>query len=202
MPLNRLMITCIMYTYSRMTLLTLRYTLLKHQNKVPVSVFNCLKELSICRSFPTKRGTQGFGRQKIPVLITDAINHKKRFFFPPRNLSNLHPVTIINTGYFRPHKCQGETKLSFLNIRSACNKDSVIRDYVVENDLDMLALTETWLNKTMQNRVSASMTPDGYSIICQNREKGRSGGIVLIHRSTLKCPHPNCSAHLDLLNAW
>jgi hypothetical protein len=33
-----------------------------------------------------------------------------------------------------------------LNVRSINNKALIIKDFVVDNDIDILALTETWLN--------------------------------------------------------
>ena len=32
-----------------------------------------------------------------------------------------------------------------LNCRSVCNKTDTIKDFVVDNDIDILAITETWL---------------------------------------------------------
>ena len=33
-----------------------------------------------------------------------------------------------------------------LNVRSVCNKSAVIYNHIVENNLDVLCVTETWIN--------------------------------------------------------
>ena len=53
---------------------------------------------------------------------------------------------------------------SLLNARSDKNKRLLIKDWVVDNNIDLLALTETWLqpdNKDDHN--IGELTPTGYS---------------------------------------
>ena len=159
-------------TYSRLALLSLGAAMQKHQNKVTGNVYKHLKELNICAAIPTKRGTKGFGRLKVPVRTTCQDNlsgQPVRTITTGLNIKNLLQVKLTNTVGSKPHNCQGRTLLSVLNARSVCNKEAVINDCITENDLDMLALTETWLNSTNENRVSAGMTPEGYDIISLNR---------------------------------
>ena len=80
-------------------------------------------------------------------------------------------------------------RLSLLNAHSVCNKGAVIHDLIEENELDMLALTETWINDNNEQRTIASLLPHGYSIITANREKRVGGGVAFIHRTSLKCKH-------------
>jgi hypothetical protein len=63
------------------------------------------------------------------------------------------------------------TRLSLLNARSVCNKCAVINDLINECELDLLALTETWMNELNEQRTVASLLPAGYGITLSNREK-------------------------------
>lgn len=36
-------------------------------------------------------------------------------------------------------------QLCLLNVRSVKNKAMIVKDYVVDNDIDIMALAETWL---------------------------------------------------------
>lgn len=43
-------------------------------------------------------------------------------------------------------------KICLLNARSVCNKPSYIHDFTIDNDVDILCLTETWLKcKSVDN---------------------------------------------------
>ena len=66
-----------------------------------------------------------------------------------------------------------------LNVSSAQNKPSLIADFIVENELDVLALTETWLKDTdsNQSRTVSEMTPSGYKCLHVPRSRGKCVGI-------------------------
>jgi len=89
-----------------------------------------------------------------------------------------------------PGPCSVST-LSFasLNIRSASSitvdldKPAVLRDFIVNDCIDILLLTETWLSSDSPSSVLDSLTPPGYSIIHKPRLSGRGGGLAVIFRS-------------------
>ena len=51
--------------------------------------------------------------------------------------------------------------VSFLNVRSLRNKSSEIRDYVINNNLHVFCMVETWLSEG-DTSVIASFLPDTY----------------------------------------
>ena len=58
-------------------------------------------------------------------------------------------------------------------------------DHVVENDLDIIAITETWL--TADDRVaSGEITPDGYKHHHVPSTSKRGGGVAVLCKSTFK----------------
>ena len=74
--------------------------------------------------------------------------------------------------------------MCLINSRSICNKTTILNELVLDNDLDIVAITETWLQK--DDTFSASdMTPVGYSFKHIDRNIGRAGGVGLLHRSSI-----------------
>ena len=78
--------------------------------------------------------------------------------------------------------------LCLLNARSVKNKTLVIKDFVVENDIDMMALTETWLNFADNNKdfFIRDICPTGYKFIHTLRAITRRGGTGLLYKKSLK----------------
>ena len=71
-----------------------------------------------------------------------------------------------------------------LNARSINNKDDSIYELITDNDLDVLALTETWC--TNNSDVSLGLvTPPGYAIV-QTHRSSRGGGVGVIYRDSLR----------------
>ena len=79
------------------------------------------------------------------------------------------------------------SKLCLLNSRSVCNKMSFINDFVIEHNVDLLCLTETWLNANNSNYQSIinELTPKGYLFENVPR-KTRGGGVGILFKKGLK----------------
>ena len=72
-----------------------------------------------------------------------------------------------------------------LNCQSVRNKYLSIKDYVVDKDFDIFAITETWLNTgDYDNLVIGSLIPNGYRFLHSARD-GRGGGVGLLFKSSL-----------------
>ena len=95
-------------------------------------------------------------------------------------------------------------RIAQLNARSAVKKGDAIQDSIIDNNLDILALTETWFTSSHDLSVIHSIVPDGYTVHHQPRPSGgRGGGVALIYRSSAKAKvnsHSNYSTfeHLDI----
>ena len=79
--------------------------------------------------------------------------------------------------------------LCTLNCRSMKNKASSLCDYVTSNNLDILALTETWLGTDLDNGVINETVPQGYGIAHVPRLEKRGGGIAVIFNKGLDVKH-------------
>jgi hypothetical protein len=81
---------------------------------------------------------------------------------------------------------------SCLNVRSATSttanldKPVCIQEFITDNSLDILSLTETWLQPDASSSTLKSLTPQGFSYINSPRPAGRGGGIAVIYKSTLQ----------------
>ena len=83
----------------------------------------------------------------------------------------------------KPSKC---LSVALLNARSVNNKTLVINDFILENKLDLVALTETWLTDGALNTpVIGELVPPGYSVINVPRKSGIGGGVAVIYKSDI-----------------
>ena len=73
---------------------------------------------------------------------------------------------------------------ALINIQSVGNKTSEIRDYINDNKLDILVLTETWLNNYDSAKIS-EMTPDTHTFLHVPRGEKRGGGVGIFISNSL-----------------
>ena len=77
-------------------------------------------------------------------------------------------------------------KLVLLNARSVRNKTDFITDYIHEHDLDIIALTETWLTNDQKDTANIrKLTPDGYNFVHFPRSDQQGGGVGVLYKSCL-----------------
>jgi exonuclease III len=73
----------------------------------------------------------------------------------------------------------------FINTRSVNNKTIIVKDYIVQNNTDICALTETWLRKDDDITVG-DICPNGFKLPHQPPTTGqKGGGVGLLHRKSL-----------------
>ena len=101
------------------------------------------------------------------------------------NLSNLKCVTLET----KPPNRLSLLSLCTLNCRSMKNKASTLCDYITCNNLDILALTETWLGTDLDSGVIGEAVPQGYGFVHEPRIGKRGGGIALVYNRGLDVEH-------------
>lgn len=112
----------------------------------------------------------------IPTLIRQRSN--KTLFSGSVNVSNLvYPE--------KSHNWNGANQLllTLRNAKYVNNKALSINDYLVPNDIGILALTETWLGSAADKCVISELVPNGYGIHHLSRTERKGGGVVIIHKS-------------------
>jgi len=69
------------------------------------------------------------------------------------------------------------------------NNKADLKEYCIEQDIDIFAITETWL-KDKDDHILMDITPKGYSNINVPRpRKNKGGGLALIYKSSIKVKH-------------
>ena len=79
-------------------------------------------------------------------------------------------------------------RIATLNARSVCNKSAVISDHILHNKLDILCLTETWVNDgEFSNSFASSLLPPNYSLsqYYGRPRPMRGGGLAIINHKSI-----------------
>ncbi|XP_019735220.1 uncharacterized protein LOC109521672 [Hippocampus comes] len=94
---------------------------------------------------------------------------------------NLHPLSQSSLSPTH-HKI---LKLALFNTRSLNNKALVLHEFITDNNLDFLFITETW-HKHLDYFSLNQATPPGYTYIDKPRLTSRGGGVALVHKTEFK----------------
>ena len=84
-----------------------------------------------------------------------------------------------------------------LNVRSVCNKAHDIHELVIEKEINVLAMTETWLGDH-DGPILADLCPTGYTLIHRPRPKSkgeRGGGVGLLVSDKVTAEQVQCDEH-------
>jgi hypothetical protein len=78
------------------------------------------------------------------------------------------------------------TKCCLMNSRSICNKGAIISDFIMENSIDILFITETWLHGDLADAALMNdCCPSGYSTASAPRIGKKGGGVGVIYSKGL-----------------
>ena len=168
--------------YTRDLLLQMR----DNKNTVPLdwNTLRAIRNEGLATTLPTNRGTSA-GRNKwfpigtqINVRDNSKLTQHKR---PPSVIKHIPLLPMSNE-----EKPKQPLKLCVINCQSTRNKADLLVDYVLENDFDLIAMSETWLKTGNDDRkIKGDITPDGYKLISIPRVGRRGGGIALLYKKTL-----------------
>ena len=170
-----------MNTYSRNELLDIRTSVLASNVKLDQPIWKPIKQAGICNKPPTRRGSRAGRNRRIAVVFTQGRYAEPRPIHSTVNTNNLTRVNMKDNGN---KLC---LNVSLMNCQSMCNKTMEIADYVKDHNVDIVALTETWLKDTEQDNTQAigDMTPDGYCFKHVARSGKKGGGVGLLFKKTL-----------------
>ena len=156
--------------------------------RVRKTVYDTLKQLDICLAQPTNRGTAGGCRRfnnAIPVRVTIASNYIIRP--SAQTIVNKNNMICLSSRISKPPAWTVNVDIQCINVRSVKNEATSVADLVSSHDIDILALTETWLGSVVDNQVIAQLVPDGYKFHTVSRPaQKRGGGVAVIYNSGLK----------------
>ena len=74
-----------------------------------------------------------------------------------------------------------------MNLSSVKNKSFVIKDFVVDKNIDVLAVTETWLQAHISDQLTVNdICPTGFAFHHLPRKHSRGGGVALLYKNRFK----------------
>ena len=91
------------------------------------------------------------------------------------NLTSLAGDVSLNPG---PSGSNERIKIATMNVRSIKSKTVPFSEYVISKNLDIVAVTETWLKHDETRSTIADISPPGYSFLHEPRPDQRAGGGV------------------------
>ena len=137
----------------------------------------------IARRRATHRGCRGGLKRKIPIIVTP------QTLRPPTPRGNGHnPLNVIEVN-LKPNHAEHKQALhiGLVNCQSVVNKKDEIADYTRDFNMDIVALTETWLTGTETDQVViGDVTPPGYVFNHIPRTNRKGGGVAILSKTCLK----------------
>ncbi|EFX74950.1 hypothetical protein DAPPUDRAFT_108403 [Daphnia pulex] len=73
---------------------------------------------------------------------------------------------------------------SLVNARSLLSRSHIVQHHIIENNLDFVAITESWLPVEGGDEILRGTCPAGYSGLHVPRTDRRGGGVAVIYRNT------------------
>ena len=109
------------------------------------------------------------------------------------NVSNL--IKILTTPLVSSGK---NLTIVSLICRSVKNKAVSLCDFILSNQMDLFAITETWLEDELDKYVLSELAPNGYDVQHVPRYKRKGGGVAIVHSNAIKLkPIDKFSANIN-----
>ena len=148
---------------------------LKYELRIKITDLDIRKKVRQYRR--SKVGTGLF--HKIATMSTKLRLHR------PRNRTivqgnNINIATIVN----EHHRKAIDLKCATINSHSIVNKTADFKVELIEHNLDVCSLTETWIREG-DDTTAIHLCPDGYSSVPIPREGRIRGGIAIVHKSDI-----------------
>ena len=151
----------------------LLYRTRRNRGRVNESTWSEFRECGIQARQRGKRGGQRKQRD-ISIVSTQCTHQGTHHGQRGVNTSNLRYITAVDPS--------SRVSLHLMNTRSIRNKTVGIYDYTIDEDLDILVITETWLSED-DPAVIQELKPPGYSFTNISRDNDRHGGIGILYKS-------------------
>lgn len=81
------------------------------------------------------------------------------------------------------NKNYNKLNVAHINIRSLVPKCMIMKNYVINNKIDILAISESWLTHAILDEV---VCMEGFQLVRRDRACGRGGGVVLYVRDSIR----------------
>ena len=99
---------------------------------------------------------------------------------------NKNNLVMIKCDHVHVQLAKKSLQVCCLNPRSIKNKALSLNDYIVAQDYDVVALTETWLGTSVDKKCIGELVPSGYTMKHAPRPGSRNGGgVALLYKSAI-----------------
>jgi len=169
--------------YSRESLLEIKHGMGK--TAIDFHILSLLRKENICQTPYTVRGKSAGNDKWYPIQsrITKRPHYAGKYSNPCTGFNNVK-INRVNETTKSPDSVLPQIKMCVINCQSIRNKADVLVDYIKDNNLDMVAMTETWL-KSDDNRIVGDLTPSGFKLVHLPRQGRRGGGVGLLYKETI-----------------
>ena len=149
-----------------------------------------IERLNLCRR-PTRRGTKAGTRRFKPITrVASRLCQEGSHVGKQTGVNNANLIQLTSRATGAHQETRKSTKLGLLNARSLRSNYNIICDYVLEHDIDILCLTETWLTPN-DDIITQAIIPQGYIIEHIPRSTRRGGGVGVLFNNTLRLESAN-----------
>lgn len=125
--------------------------------------------------------------------ISTCVGNRPDISHPTVNHNRANALQSVNITLTDQDQTRCNIFLATLNCRSVKNKALSVCDFVTSQDIDILAITETWLGSNIDESVIQELVPTGYKILHHSRYGRRGGGIALLFKSNINIKQLPCS---------
>ena len=148
----------------------------------------CIPVFDVCKPVCStyRRGSRGGKHRRITPVISERKSSKPRNQFVEKKNTNL--VHIIGSQKISLNKA----KIATLNARSLRSKTDIIKQIIIEDNIQILGLTETWLNDE-ETYIPRDICPNGFTILRADRSGRPGGGVAILCNDSYKPKVINCN---------
>ena len=174
--------------YSSDQLLSIRV----YASAIPLELKTCLKSLRIAKLTRGIRAGKKVKKRQFktnqPILTRVSLRSIDYAKYSRRSIDR---SVLISIPLQPPHKSVHHRQLlsnfALINSRSIRNKTLMLKDYIIERDLDILAITETWLHDDDFDVFFCRDTCSvGFRFYHDPRTTSEGGGVALLVRNQFK----------------
>ena len=172
-------------SYSRRELVDVSVQIDARARRIEAGDWRTLCDLGLSTRPPTRRGRRGGVRKCRQIKIISGIrpNHIERRE-GVKYQNTIHHQNLIKIP-LQPIESKLNVSCLLFNSRSICNKTDTVREHVLDQQADVVFLTETWLKPGNTAKLNDLLLP-GYSYVGEFRAVKRGGGVGLLHKSKHK----------------
>ena len=175
------------------------YTVIAVRSTLPLhsSCFNLFCQLSLTLvMMPPAISSQLFYSIRDSPLLLHLLPKQTLLIIRGLGISS-RPPTKRGKHSGKSHRIRQSAKkfvfCGLVNAQSLLSIMLIVQDHINFHQLDILAITESWLTDENGDEILRSATLLGYSFVHKPRVGRRGGGLACIFRSTIKC----CLASID-----